>query len=60
MDTNRLIIVGLGLLAMYVMIFHNEKFNAANKSGWDNVDRTGKLLGKGAKAGWTIFKIFRR
>jgi len=60
MDIDTLFVIGSIGFLLYLMILQTDRFNKANEAGWKNIERTGSLLGKGAKAGWSIFKLFRR
>lgn len=57
---NEVIFYGFCGLVLYLWIFDTDRFNKINKAGYDNIEKTGKLFGQGAKAGWTIFKMFKR
>lgn len=60
MDMDRIIVVG-GLLAMlYFMIFHTAKWKEINQAGYDNLDKTGKVIGSGVRGGLAIWKLFKR
>lgn len=60
MDMDKVFVIGSIGFLLYLMIFQTEKFNRANQAGYDNIEKTGKLLGTGAKAGWAIFKMFKK
>ena len=57
---DKMFIIGLAVLTLYMMIFHTEKWKAINEEGWRNIDRTGRTAAKAAKFGFGVFRFFRR
>lgn len=60
MELGQLVWVGLGCFLLYMMLFHPEKVERANKMGRENMEHTGKVLSTVGQTGWTVFKLFKR
>ncbi|MBP3955471.1 hypothetical protein J8F10_09275 [Gemmata sp. G18] len=60
MDIDKLFVLGLAGLTVYMMIFQTDKWKAINEEGWKNMNKAGKAAETATKFGIGVFRLLRR